>query len=113
MSSDDFNRRAGSGAVLLKAMGNERRLMILRYLSEGEKSVTQLEHLVCLSQSALSQHLARLRRDNLVRARRDAQCVFYSLKGDAATVIIAALDSLQFVYPRESRDADYTARVAA
>jgi DNA-binding transcriptional ArsR family regulator len=81
-------------SVLLKAMGNERRLMILHYLTQGEKSVGELEGLIGLSQSALSQHLARLRREHLVRTRRDAQSIYYSLNGNGATVILEALGGL-------------------
>ena len=48
-------------------------------LSDGEKSVGELEKLIDLSQSALSQHLARLRRDEIVNTRRDAQTIYYSI----------------------------------
>jgi len=84
-------RRASS---LLKAMGNERRLLILCHLAEGERSVGELEQLVGLSQSALSQHLARLRRDSLVRTRRSAQTIFYSLNGIEATRVMSTLHDL-------------------
>ena len=77
--------------VLLKAMGNDRRLLILCHLAQGEKSVGTLEQLVGLSQSALSQHLARLRRDNLVKTRRDAQTIYYSLASEEAMVLMASL----------------------
>ena len=65
--------------TLLKAVGNERRLEIVYYLLDGERAVGELEELVGLSQSALSQHLARLRRDGMVKTRRDAQKIFYSI----------------------------------
>ena len=81
-------------AELLKAMGNERRLIILTALSEGERSVGELEGIVDLSQSALSQHLARLRRDGLVRTRRDAQTIYYSLKGDSVLWVLRALKTI-------------------
>jgi len=70
---------AGPASRLLKAMGNERRLVILCHLSDREHSVNELCRLVGLSQSALSQHLAKLRRDRLVTTRRSAQTVFYSV----------------------------------
>ncbi len=76
---------------MLKAMGNPHRLIILCRLSEGECSVGELEPLVGLSQSALSQHLARLRRDQLVTTRRDAQMVFYSLANENAAILIEVL----------------------
>ena len=65
---------------LLKALSNERRLMIVCALKKGEQSVGELEEIIGLSQSALSQHLARLRRDGAVSTRRDAQTIYYSLK---------------------------------
>ncbi|GAB4358395.1 MAG: metalloregulator ArsR/SmtB family transcription factor [Kiloniellaceae bacterium] len=79
---------------MLKAMGNERRLAILCHLSEREHSVTELCNLVGLSQSALSQHLAKLRRDNLVKTRRSAQTVFYSVASSDVAPILRALRDL-------------------
>jgi ArsR family transcriptional regulator, virulence genes transcriptional regulator len=84
----DSARRA---SVLLKAMGNAHRLIVLCQLLDDEKSVGQLERVVGLSQSALSQHLARLRRDGLVTTRRSAQTIYYSLAGEEARAIIQAL----------------------
>jgi DNA-binding transcriptional ArsR family regulator len=88
---EDSARRASG---LLKAMGNPHRLMILCQLLSGEKKVSELERLVGLSQSALSQHLARLRRDELVKTRRAAQVIYYSLAGEEATAIITTLHHL-------------------
>ena len=62
--------------------------MILCKLAIGEWSVGELEDVVGLSQSALSQHLARLRRDNLVKTRREAQTIYYSLAGEEASRVI-------------------------
>ena len=73
---------ARRASELLKAMSNQHRLMILCQLVPGEKSVGELERIIGLSQSALSQHLARLRRDNMVKTRRVAQTIFYSLNGE-------------------------------
>lgn len=81
MDNDAVLRQARRLSVLLKALANERRIQILCLLREGEKSVSELENLVNLSQSALSQHLAKLRRDKIVKTRREAQTIFYSLKG--------------------------------
>lgn len=78
-------------AGLLKAMGNERRLCVLLHLAEGEKAVGELETLVGLSQSALSQHLALLRLEGLVQTRRQAQTIFYSLRGEAVTAVLSLL----------------------
>lgn len=95
---------AGRASRLLKAMGNERRLVILCHLSEREHSVTELCRLVGLSQSALSQHLAKLRRDNLVKTRRNAQTVLYSVSSPEVGKMLAALSDL-FVNAPESRPA--------
>jgi DNA-binding transcriptional ArsR family regulator len=94
MKPSDLEQNARKASVLLKAMANERRLLILCYLAEGEKSVSELENLVKLGQSALSQHLARLRRDRLVCTRRAAQTIFYSLSGGEAGAIMETLHAL-------------------
>lgn len=85
---------AARASALLKAMGNTHRLMVLCQLAKGERSVGELERLIGLSQSALSQHLARLRRDNLVQTRRAAQTIYYSLAGGEASAVIATLYQL-------------------
>nr|WP_110687290.1 metalloregulator ArsR/SmtB family transcription factor [Salinicola aestuarinus] len=80
--------------ALLKAMANESRLRILCLLIEGEQCVTQINRRLGMSQSALSQHLAVLRHETLVETRRSAQTIYYSLKGNAAWHVIAALATL-------------------
>ncbi len=70
---------AGDAADLMKALGNECRLMVLCALAEGERSVSELNEDIPLSQSALSQQLGRLRRENLVSTRRESQTIYYSL----------------------------------
>ncbi|MDX1605320.1 MAG: metalloregulator ArsR/SmtB family transcription factor [Candidatus Competibacterales bacterium] len=85
---------ASRASELLKALSNEHRLLILCNLSQGEKSVGELQQVIDLSQSALSQHLARLRQDRLVKTRRQAQTIYYSLRGEAASRIIAVLYEL-------------------
>lgn len=94
MTPTELERNARQASALLKAMANERRLLILCYLAEGERSVSELETLVSLSQSALSQHLARLRRDGLVTTRRSAQTIYYSLAGREAGAIMETLHAL-------------------
>lgn len=89
-----LEENARRASTLLKAMSNQHRLMILCQISNTEKSVGELEEIIGLSQSALSQHLARLRRDNLVQTRRDAQTIYYSLKGEEASTIIETLYTL-------------------
>ena len=91
MNISELQSQAHQVTTLLKAMGNERRFLILCYLVDGERSVGELERLVGLSQSALSQHLARLRRDGLVRTRRSAQTIYYSLQGDLPIGVMQAL----------------------
>lgn len=83
--------KAEIAANLLKAISNDKRLLILCALHRGEKNVGELEKIIGLSQSALSQHLARLRRDNLVDTRRDAQTVYYSLSNSDLKRILQAL----------------------
>jgi DNA-binding transcriptional ArsR family regulator len=94
MRADLLETKARRVSTLLKAMGNERRLMILCHLVEGEKSVGVLEGLVGLSQSALSQHLARLRRDRFVRTRRQAQTIFYSIDSPEVLTVMRTLYTL-------------------
>ena len=97
LGPEDFSRMtelhdmATSACELLKAMANEWRLMILCNLAEGEKTVSELQSLLGLSQSALSQHLAILRRERIVKARKHAQSVSYSLSGDEATKVMETL----------------------
>ena len=91
MNISELQSQAHQVTTLLKAMGNERRFLILCYLVDGERSVGELERLVGLSQSALSQHLARLRRDGLVQTRRSAQTIYYSLQGNLPIGVMQAL----------------------
>ncbi|MCW8835347.1 MAG: metalloregulator ArsR/SmtB family transcription factor [Rhodospirillales bacterium] len=94
MNIEELHRNASRAADLLRTMGNERRLMILCELGRGELSVSQMEPLIGLSQSALSQHLAVLRQQGLVTTRRDSQTIYYSLSGDEAQRIIETLYGL-------------------
>jgi DNA-binding transcriptional ArsR family regulator len=81
-------------SALLRAMGNPQRLRILLLLAEHERSVIELEALVGLSQSAVSQHLARLRHGGLVRFRRDGQMTYYALEGPEVHSILMTLHLL-------------------
>ena len=85
-----------NSAKILKAIGNERRLDILYNLYAGENNVGELEKKVKLSQSALSQHLAVLRSQGIVKTRRSAQTIFYSIKSEK---VIQILELLQKMYP--------------
>jgi DNA-binding transcriptional ArsR family regulator len=76
------------------AAGNESRLMILCTLAEGERSVGELNEIIPLSQSALSQQLARLRREGLVKTRRESQVIHYSLCDGPADRVINVLHDI-------------------
>ncbi len=91
MAIEHLEDNVRDASALLRAMGNPHRLIILCHLSQGEVSVGDLEPYVGLSQSALSQHLARLRRDDLVATRRDAQTIYYSLADENAATLIDVL----------------------
>ena len=84
----DSARRA---CALLKALSNESRLLVLCQLARGEATVGELHAHVGLSQSALSQHLARLRELGLVAARRSGRNVYYSIASRAAAAVIGTL----------------------
>lgn len=86
--------QAEVAADFLSALANPRRLLILRILVEGEIAVGALAHRVGLSQSALSQHLSKLRAQNLVTTRRDAQTIYYSSKSEAVRTVLEALDRI-------------------
>lgn len=94
IDAEAMARNAGAAAQLLKRLANEKRLMILCALVEGEQSVGALNAAVALSQSALSQHLARLREAGLVSTRRDGQLIYYALAGDKAPAVLQLLHVL-------------------
>jgi DNA-binding transcriptional ArsR family regulator len=72
-------RKARNASDFLKALAHETRLLLLCYLAERERSVTELESILSLRQPTVSQQLARLRLDGLVRTRRDGKTIYYSL----------------------------------
>jgi len=90
----DMEGHASDAASLMKALGNESRLMILCVLAEGERSVSDLNSVVPLSQSALSQQLGRLRRQALVKTRRESQTIYYSLADGPADRVIKLLHEI-------------------
>lgn len=91
---DAMRGHADEATRLLKALSNSSRLMVLCSLAQGELTVGQLNDRVPLSQSALSQHLAVLRRDGLVHTRRSAQTIYYSLAEGPAGRIIETLHEI-------------------
>lgn len=86
-----LSNHAEAASKLLRAIANEKRLMILCSLADGELSVGALNERIDLSQSALSQHLAKLREDGLVETRRESQTIYYSLACDHTRQIIELL----------------------
>lgn len=103
---DLMQSRAEEASQLLKTLGNAQRLRVLCLLLDGEMSVGQInEQLPELSQSALSQHLARLRNEGLVGTRREAQTVWYTLPAGPAHAIIASLYDIYCAADTNSRGA--------
>lgn len=90
-----FEDKANEAAQMLKALSNEKRLMILcKLLEHREMSVNALIDHVGLSQSALSQHLARMREEKLVDTRRDAQQIFYRVADPRVRRILSTLKTV-------------------
>jgi len=90
-----FGKQAGQAVGLLKSMANECRLLVLCHLAaEDELSVGQLQDRVGLGQSALSQHLAKLREEGLVATRKESQTVFYRVCDPKAEQLLALLHDL-------------------
>lgn len=93
--TDDLEKRATETAQLLGLLANGRRLVILcKLVSAGEMSVGRLAVELGLSQSALSQHLALLRADNLVGTRREGQTVYYSIADPRIFKLLEALEAI-------------------
>ena len=100
-----MREHAMDAAGLMKALGNESRLMVLCLLAEGERSVSELNGIIPLSQSALSQQLARLRQQGLVKTRRESQAIFYSLAEGPADKVIHLLHDI-YCGPIDTDDKD-------
>ncbi|MGH6679397.1 MAG: ArsR/SmtB family transcription factor [Bradyrhizobium sp.] len=96
--TDDLKRlakQAGEAAQLLKLLGNEKRLLVLCFLAaRGEMTVGELVDVAKLSQSALSQHLARLRADGLVTFRRNSQTLHYRVADKRAMRVLKVLKEI-------------------
>ena len=91
---DQMAQSATRASALMKTLGHKDRLMILCHLAGGEKSVGQIAELLEIPQSPLSQHLSRMRKEDLVDTRREAQTIFYSLKSGEASRIVEVLYEL-------------------
>ncbi len=104
-----IHQKAEVAAGFLSAMANPKRLLILNELVNREMAVGTLATEVGLSQSALSQHLSKLRAQNLVKTRRDAQTIYYSSSSDA---VIKILETLRDIYGDKSAEAKAQRRSA-
>lgn len=91
---DAMEAQASKASSLLGALSNEKRLVILCQLVDHERSVNDLTGLLDAPQSTISQHLGVLRREGLVKTRRDAQTLYYSLAGNEARAILETLQAL-------------------
>ena len=89
-----LSTNAEQAEKLLKILANRNRLMLLCHLVDGERTAGELEELVGLSQSALSQHLGRLRKEGIIKNRREAQRLYYSLKDEKAKQILVTMYEL-------------------
>ena len=88
---EELTTRAQEASAFLKALAHEGRLMILCHLAGGERSVTELESLLTSRQAAVSQQLARLRLEGLVRTRREGKTIFYSLADPRVEHVMAVV----------------------
>jgi DNA-binding transcriptional ArsR family regulator len=86
--------QARKASEMLKALSHESRLLILCILAEGEKSVSELEDIMDMPQSAVSQQLARLRFDGLVNTKRDGRNIYYSIASQEVSTVIETLHQL-------------------
>ena len=91
MNPDDIRAKAGEALALLKAIASENRLMILCQLVDEEHSVGELAQRLGMSETVVSQHLRLLRKDSLVRTRRDGQTIYYALQGEEARRVLETL----------------------
>ena len=94
---------ASEASELLKVLANEQRLLILCHLSEGELAVGELLERLALGQSALSQHLARLREAALVQTRREAQAMYDRLADGPVQALMATLHGIYCGKPKRGR----------
>lgn len=89
-----LEQNSAQASQLLRVMSNEKRLMILCNLVEGERSVQQLQEATGLGQSTVSQQLAVLRGEKIVSFRRDAQSVFYRIDSEEAEMMLKTLHDI-------------------
>lgn len=102
IDTEVMERAADQASVLLKALSNRHRLLIICQLIDGERSVGELAEFLSLRDSTVSQHLALLRKDGLVASRRDAQTIFYSIASEPAREVLKTLYQA-FCAPKSAR----------
>jgi ArsR family transcriptional regulator, virulence genes transcriptional regulator len=102
INAEIMERAADQASELLKALSNRHRLLIICQLIDGERSVGDLAEFLSLRDSTVSQHLALLRKDGLVSARRDAQTIFYSIASHPAREVLKALYQI-FCAPKSAK----------
>jgi DNA-binding transcriptional ArsR family regulator len=88
---DQLMRKARKASNFLKVLSHENRLLLLCLLAERERSVTELETILALRQSAVSQQLARLRYDGMVDTRRDGKTIYYRLANEDVRRVISVV----------------------
>jgi DNA-binding transcriptional ArsR family regulator len=94
MAFEELIGHASEVASMLSLLANEKRLIIMSHLSNQEMSVGAIAEKVELSQSALSQHLAKMRDSGVVKTRRDRQTIYYSCNSDLVKELLEALERL-------------------
>lgn len=99
--SDEMTASAAEAAAFLKALAHEGRLMILCHLQSGEKSVGELEMLLASRQAAVSQQLARLRKEDLVTSRRDGKAIYYAIRDPKVAATIGLMYQMFCAAPRQ------------
>ena len=103
IDSGIMERAADQASDLLKALANRHRLLIICQLIDGERSVGELAQFLNLRDSTVSQHLALLRKDGLVAARRDAQTIYYSIASEPAREVLTTLYHVFCAPPKLAR----------
>lgn len=104
MNIQDLTAKSEEAAALLLLLANPHRLQILCVLIDGERSVSSLATVVDLSQSALSQHLAKLREAGVVSTRREAQSIYYAIADDRAARLLEVLADIFCKPPSRRKD---------
>jgi DNA-binding transcriptional ArsR family regulator len=94
MKLGDVEGSAERASAFLKSLGHPHRLRILCLIMEGERPVSAIADAIGLTQSGVSQHLARMRQEGLIKARRDGQTIYYSIADKRAARVVGLLESM-------------------